>query len=207
MSLKEKCLQLKEEVFNLKKKAKEPPKAAISPRELRDILFAKEKNTIADEIRTSYRSAKNIDISTSRFTSNRMDNYDTTTSTHFSYAQHRSIKREVSDIKRVTEVPREYISQIRERMRDNSFSGINISNFESPIRKQIDQTVNEENHEKRKQVILLSRYLKEKEDKKYTRANKENFADACKKLYNQKRKDDNLQREIKELVSRRNKLF
>lgn len=219
MSLKEKCLQLKEEISQLKKKSKEPREVNtsatlthnVSQKELRNILFPKE-NTSTKNIATEIKSPRvpdfggyNTAASNFRTLSNK-ENIDSINLSHISLLQNRTnIKSEMTNIKKITNVPTEYISQYRERSRDRpKVSTWNVNTYESTSKKEEDD---EENHEKRKKVLLISRLLKEQEDKvQKSKPNKENFADLCSKLYNQK-KDRNLQKELKEMIMRKNQLF
>jgi hypothetical protein len=216
MSLKEKCMELKEEIFRLKKKSNEPkeipePKVGTtSQKELRNILFPKEKQTIVDEItspRSNYNSAP-VRRNSSHNLSIDKENYNTVNLTQQAYLMNKTnVKSEVLQIKKINEVPMDYINRCKERIKEKPPLA-NVSNYSSNISENNTRRYDEEeNFEKRKKVLLISRFLKEEEDKvQPPKIVKVDFAQLCSQLYNQK-KDKNAHTELKEMISKKNRLF
>jgi len=89
------------------------------------------------------------------------------------------------------------------------FNTFNTSNFSS-VRPSTTVRSSEvlDNHEKRKKAILISRFLKEEDEKREEkRGMREDFAITCQKLYKQKKDTINLHAEIRALISKKNKMY
>ena len=133
-----------------------------------------------------------------------------------SYLQNRTgIQNEVKQIKKIKEVPADYIQYFREKSKQNQAAGsplkqisVNSYDFDSARVTNRSTAYNkeeeEERYEKKKKALLVSRMLKEEESKKI-KLQKENFAETVQTMYskNKKTKKD-INDDIRALLKSRN---
>ncbi len=209
MSLQQKCLQLRTELYQLKRKAREPKDTTTTNtyssthKELGDIVFGSKpqkrirKSRKESPLNLTFTHNESIEEDSS------FDAHEVSKNLNSSFTQKRNeIKEEITQIKRLENIPIRYISPVKKQTKYEE-------DDDAPIKlTKILESVNKNENLPLKRTIPLipkSTIAKNTSFNKMPTLSKKNvqkedFAETCKKIYDQKKDMSETKSKVRDLI-------
>lgn len=207
MSLQQKCLQLRTELYQLKRKAREPKETTActyssSHKELGNIVFGSKpvkripKSRKESPLNLTFNHNESIEDSS-------FDANEVSKNLNSSFTQKKNeIREEITQIKRLENIPMRYISPVKKQTKYEE-------DDDAPIKlTQILESVNKnENLPLKRTIPLIPKSTIAKNtsfNKMQTlgkkNVQKEDFAETCKKIYDQKKDMSETKSKVRDLI-------
>jgi len=206
MSLQQKCLQLRTELYQLKRKAREPKETTYtsSHKELGDIVFGSKPQKRIPKSRKESPLNRTFTHNESLEEDSSFHMDDVSKNLNASFTQKKNeIREEITQIKRLENIPMRYISPLKKQTKFEEDDDV-------PIRlTKILESVNKNENLPLKRTIPLipkstiaknTSFNKMQQTLGRKNVQKENFADTCKKIYDQKKDMSETKSKVRDLI-------